>query len=518
MNKKLVSSIFTSIGIFSMAFLMGGCSTEEVEYLRIRNCEDYIYENDPDDPESLEDLVDQFSAYMHDTYGRNVKVVYSTYDTNEKLYNDLKIGKSDYDLIVPSDYMIQKLIANNLLEKFDYATPEMAMPNVSDYLSPYISNVFESIEASNGEKVSDYAVPYMWGTVGLVYSPEFYLNRGMEEDAIYDAFSSYDVLYDPAFKNTISIKDSVRDLYAIGVVHFPEHKEEIASLQEKLNNAEITSEEYQEKIVELFNRCDDATLEKVQEDLIEMKNNSFGFEVDQGKNDMINGTIGADIAWSGDAVFAIDEADKKGVSLKFSIPTENTASNIWFDGLCMPKSDSLNKELAQKFVDFLYDPEIACMNMDYIGYTCGAACDEILNLMYDYYDIRGVDEDGVRITDVDPDWIEGEDYVLYDLRYFFEGTIQNIDDALLYADPECADAGLRAQYPEASQLDYLAIMKDFGERNSAVMLMWERVKTSPIPVFVVVILAIELSILIGGVLFFVIRKSQNKKLRVRTSK
>ena len=209
MKRKLASSIFVSLGVFSMSFLLGGCAGEEnVEYLRVRNCEDYIYEQDKDDPESLPDLIHQFEDYMKDTYGRNVKVIYSTYDTNEKLYNDLKIGKSDYDLIVPSDYMIQKLITNGLLEKFDYDNQEMAMENVEAYLSPYIADVFKGIEASNGEKVSDYAVPYMWGTVGLLYSPEFYVNRGMEEDAVYEAFSSYDVLYDTNFKNTISIKDN----------------------------------------------------------------------------------------------------------------------------------------------------------------------------------------------------------------------------------------------------------------------------------------------------------------------
>lgn len=519
MKNKTISTIFLTTLLSGFSLTLGACANApEIEYLRIRNSEDYIYiyEEEGD----LPDLVIQFEEYMKLEYNRNVKVIYSTYDTNEKLYNDLKIGKSNYDLIVPSDYMIQKLLSLDLLEPFDFDSKEMEMPNFNEYYSPYVDSVIKSLEPVNGKEVVDYCVPYMWGTLGLVYSPTFYEEKlGLEEEELDEYFSSYDVLYNPLFKNTISIKDSVRDLFAIGVVHIEEHKEEIIDLQTKFEEGVISPEEYRVSITEIFNRNDDTTLSLIEKDLIEMKENSFGFEVDSGKNDMVNGTIGGNIAWSGDAVFAIDEASKKDVDLKYSVPTKDTISNIWYDCFCMPKSDTLNKELAQKFIDFIYNPEIAALNMDYIGYTCAVGGEDILNLMYDYYDVRGVDEEtGVRITELDSELVEGEDYVQYDLTYFFEGTIENINDAVLLCDPFDAESGLKAQYPAKEDLDYLAIMKDFGERNKAVMHMWEKVKSSPIPVFLVVIMAIEFLVVGGFLAFFLIYRHQNRKLRTKTSK
>ena len=512
MKKSTISKTLLTGLLLVMGSTLASCSNEPVEILRIRNSEDYIYKFEEEG--DLPDLVDQFEEYMYKEYGRNVEVVYSTFDTNEKLYNDLKLGKSNYDLIVPSDYMIQKLLALDLLEPFDFDSEDLYMENVDNYLSPYIKDVISSIESVNGYNLADYSIPYMWGTIGIMYNPEFYISRGFTEEEIDEAFTSYDVLYDERFKGTISIKDSVRDLYAVGVVHIEKHKEEIIALQTQLKNEQITNEAYHEKIVEIFNRNDDEVLELVQEDLIAMKENSFGFEVDGGKNDMVNGTIGANLCWSGDAVYSIEEAasdEDNPTEIRFSVPTSDTISNIWFDCFVMPKSDSLNKELAQKFVDFIYDPEIAALNMDYIGYTCAAGGDDILNMMYDYYDVRGVDEDYVRITEVDPELVEGDDYVKYDLTYFFEGTIDNIEDAVLLVEPDAPLGQLRAKFVEKEDLDYLAIMKDFGDRNEAVMHMWEKVRTSPVPNFVAVMLIVELVIAITVIAFFIIIKSRNKK-------
>ena len=243
----------------------------ETIQLSVKNCEDYIY-LDEEDPEN--DLVRQFERYMKEK-GHNVQVVYSTYDTNENLFNDLKTGKANYDIIMPSDYMIQKMINEGMLEKLN---PEITMQNVEDYLSPYLKGVFNDIKAANGESISEYARPYMWGTVGIMYSPSYYVAKGMSEEKIYEDFQSYDVLYNPDYKSSISIKDSVRDLYAIGVVHIEEHKRQITELQEKLHSGELDADTYNKTINEIFNRCDDDTLRAVQADLIEMKNNSFGFE------------------------------------------------------------------------------------------------------------------------------------------------------------------------------------------------------------------------------------------------
>lgn len=493
-------------------------SASEVTQLSIKNCEDYIYEADPDeeydeDDPAQYDLIVQFENEMR-SKGKNVKVIYSTYDTNETLFNDLKTGKSNYDIIMPSDYMIQKMINEGMLEKLDTS---QNMENVDKYLSPYLKDVFDNIKASNGESISDYARPYMWGTVGLVYSPSYYENKGIDLQKVLSDFSSYDVLYDETYKSTISIKDSVRDLYAIGIVHIDRHKTEITNLQNQLRNNEIDEDTYNQKINEIFNRCDDETLRLVQEDLIKMKNNSFGFEVDSGKNDIVTGMIGGNIAWSGDAVYAINQAasEENPVDLYFSIPTNNTASNIWFDGLCIPKwsnnQDNGHISLAQEFINFVYEPSKAAMNMDYIGYTPGAAGEDILNLVKSYYDVR-YDEITGEIVEND-ELVEGVDYVKYDLSYFFKGTVDDSEDCIIYADPMVAKGALAAQFPSNEDLPYLAVMKDFGDRNQAVLDMWENVKTSPIPVWLTIILVSEIVIGGGLIIYFVVIKLTKKKLR-----
>lgn len=538
MKRFIINSLALSITCLSLAGCnKGNVNTEgskvhlEAEekqnnVLRILNCEDYIYEKDVTDPESEEGLLDQFVEYIKETEeGREIEVIYDTFDTNETMFNELKTGKTTYDIIVPSDYMIQKLITLDMLEKID---PSIEMPNYDAYGSPYVKNIFEGITAVNNvtnttEKLSDYTVAYMWGTVGLVYNPTYYKyqERGYDEDKIHEDFLDFETsLYNEDYKNTISIKDSVRDVYAVSVIHV--YQEEILGYQEKLDNGEITIEQYQVKLDEIFNRNDNETIAKVQADLLKLKDNAFGFEVDSGKNDIVTGKIGGNIAWSGDAVYAIelgeadtlddeDETEKESIELYYSIP--KIGSNIWFDGMCMPKSNSLNKELAQKFMDFLYNPDKAALNMDGTGYTPGVAGDAMLNQIYDYYDVRGVDEEGERVLDVDPNWVEDEDYVKYDLSYFFEGTIDNIEEAILYADPDSVGRDLTAQFPEEELLPYLAVMKDFGSQNTAILDMWEIVKTNYLPVWGIILFSVEGAVAVGAVVYFGVAKAQKKNLR-----
>ena len=523
-------------------------NADKVEELRILNCADYIYEPtadeiaemDEDDPDR-DNLTTQFEKYMATTFGRNVSVIYDTYDTNENLHNDLKTGKSNYDIIMPSDYMIQKMISEDMLEKLDKS---IEMKNVEDNISPFVEGIFNDIVATkksvdeegneviSEESISDYALPYMWGTVGILYNPNHPKYKAVGLEKLKEDFKSYDALYMDEYQRTISIKDSVRDMFAIGVVHTEKHKEEIKSLQETLheviNNPETSEEDYnkavdsyQESITELFNRNDQETLDAVEEDLIELKNKSFGFEVDSGKNDMLSGMLGGNLAWSGDAVFVISDAREDDVDIYFSLPTENTISNIWFDGMCIPKwADGKNQhiELAQQFMNFVYEPHIAALNSSWLGYTAGAAGQEMLECVQETYDVRYNEETGEIDNSLLEDMVEGEDYVKYDIRYFFDGTVEDTDDAIIYASLLDSESMLQAQFPENDQLKYLAVMRDFGERTKDVYDMWERVKTSQIPPFIIIILAVEVSAAVALILYFTIDKALKKKLRKQRGK
>ena len=506
--------------LFALASL-SGCgnnSNPNKLVLRVLNAADYIYEADELDDEtkecrysqylSDEDMMDQFISYMEEQ-GVEVSYVYDTFDTNETMYNELMTGKSSYDVIVTSDYMVQKLISNDLIQPLysnSYDEKEETK-DIREHVSSYLWDIFDEIhpkdkltnEVMTDKNISQYSVPYMWGTVGIMYNPDFYSDMSLDE--INEMFSSWEVLYGEKAKNSFSIKDSVRDVYAVSVVH-AFYEDEIKPLEEKLLNGTISETEFNKQLNVIFNRCDDKTLEIIKEDMLKLKDNSFGFEVDSGKTDMIEAKIGANLAWSGDATWAIEEAESSyEKELYFSIPKEG--SNIWFDAFCIP-SVANNPDLALKFIDFMSKPENAIQNMYYVGYTSSVSGPEMLDYVYENYDIRG------QVGEA----YDGEsEYVEYDLSYFFKDSIENPSDAYLYADPSSIGRTLTAQYPEESELSHLCVMDDFGTQNEAVLDMWEKVRMNTLPVWAVILFIVEILIALGAVLFFVIKKVNKNKMR-----
>ena len=371
--------------------------------LRVLNWEDYIYEQDIDEGYDAPDLVDQFVDYIEENYPQysGVKVVYDTTDTNETMFNELQTGKSHYDLICPSDYMIQKLISQNLLEKMD----RQKLPNYQRFVSNFMKDRLDTITATRKledgteveEKLEDYVAGYMWGTLGLLFNPEFpaFVERGLSKEEVIEDMSSYSALWDKKYKGTISVKDSMRDTYAIGVLET--YKDELRAARDLYltdsNNPEAVST-YNHTVSEIMNRCDDETISKVVANLGTLKENVYGLEVDSGKQDIVTKKIGINFAWSGDASYSIYQAhDEEQVSetfdLLYSVP--ELGSNIWFDGWVIPKDETRSSEqyeLAHLFVDFLSTPESAAQNTDYIGYTSFIGGDAIVDYVRDCYDNR----------------------------------------------------------------------------------------------------------------------------------
>ncbi len=447
--KKILSLALCFTLALSLFGAMGlGADAAEVT-LRVYNWQDYIDDGTDDNgtqvvPSVMEDWAEDYYART----GVRVSVQYDTFETNETMLNTLKTGKSQYDLVCPSDYVIQKMIAatengtdeNIALEKFDYSKLE----NYNNYASPYIKQVFEE----NG--FDQYSVGYMWGTVGIIYNPE----AVAEEDT-----RSWEILWNTDYKNRITIKDSVRDAYIPAVV--AAHKAEIESWNQRLNNGSVTLREYRTALGDLMNRTDDDTIAGAGAALKAMKGNIYGLEVDSGKSDIVSGKIDINQAWSGDAVYSMDLAEEEdGVLLNFSVPEDG--GSVWFDGWVMPKG--ANTELAQDFVNYLCQPSVAARNMEFIGYTSVIAGDEIFELVQDWY---GDDE--------------GEYTV--DLTYYFEGTVSedycSEDGSILV---QTAELGRQfsAQYPEKSVVDRCFIMRDFGDRNDAVLTMWSQFKANDI--------------------------------------
>ena len=528
--------------------------TDDVVYLNVYNSADYIneeadyYEENPLSGNA--GLLAEFERYCQEEYGTTVIVNYSTFDTNETMLSELKTGKASYDLVCPSDYVIQKMIREDMIEPFD----EGSTPNYDQYVSPFVYEKMSEIEI-NGEKglVNDYARGYMWGTLGLLYnnnlttlsSKKFSITpEEMDED-----MTDWASLWNEKYHNLLSIKDSVRDTYAAGILYTytddfqldGKEYEGLATLKEKHDDGTYDDDTYNKKVTEIFNMCDDITLNRVGDNLKKLKENSFGFEVDSGKTDMIVGNkFAINLAWSGDAAYSMDNLDEfmesgtiegeevdttttNYANLKYVLP--ETGANIWFDGWVMPKG--ANKVWASRFVDFFSTPEYTAENMEYIGYTPVIAGDAILDLVQSWYDERYVEEEvddegnvivegGMDYDALDKDDPEfEEEYYTKDISYFFEGTLDEKEerDCEFYLSLESQGKQFDTQYPDKDILPRLAVMADFGGQNASMLLMWESVKNTVLPTWFYIVVAAGVLVVAGSIISYYVRKAVVKNRR-----
>lgn len=461
--------------------------TFDRDILRIYNCQDYIDEGlDSETGEKIDDsIMELWKKDFEERHpGRTVTVIYDTFETPEYMLNQIKTGKQ-FDLICPSDYTIQKMIKDDMLEKFD----EGALEGENNYLenaSPYLIKLFEE------NNWTDYAACYMWGTLGLIYNQEIV----SEEDVMY-----WSAMWDEKYKGIATAKDSVRDTYFMGVMYV--HQEELLKYRDDYQNGLITQEEYNQKINEIANLTDDETIETVRKELRKLKNNIFGLEVDSGKSDIITGKIAMSLAWSGDAVYSMDLAEEKGVTLAYSVPIEG--SNVWFDGWCMPKG--ANKELAQDFINFVSRPEIAARNMDVTGYTSAIVGNDIFDLINDWYGCD--DEDGVV---VDLTFYFGDS--VYDEIDEEGNVIKRLTDGKVLIKTSEIGRQFSTQYPDQETLDRCGVMRDFGDQNKKVLRMWMNFKSNSLEPIVIVLLILLGVIIVGVYLVFLIKKI-NKKRRIK---
>ncbi len=549
--KRRKFPLFVALSILSVLSLPACAESEknakdtssENIILNVYNSADYILEDSYEEnaegkKELVPGLVSQFEDYCKEEYGVNVQVNYSTFDTNENMLSELKTGKANYDLVCPSDYVVQKMIRENMIEPFD----EGSTPNYDKYVSRYVLSKINSIEI-NGKSniVGNYIRGYMWGTLGILYNDNYFAlqSRGITSEEMDEDMKSWDSLWDEKYRNLLSIKDSVRDTYALGIFHTYNDDFELngkdyqglSTLKNLHDEKKLSDEEYNEKVTEIFNLCDDTTLKRVGEQLVELKSKAFGFEVDSGKTDMVKGDkFAINLAWSGDAAYAMDLADeysesgtiegeevedaKSGTDLKYVLP--ETGANIWFDGWVMPKG--ANKLWASRFVDFLSMPEKAAANMEYIGYTPVIAGDSILELIQSWYDERYDEEtEEMDYDSIDED-DEGfsEEYFTKDIRYFFKDTLEEKDldeDGVFILSLDSKNKQFDTQYPAEEELPHLAVMADFGEQNASMLLMWESVKNTSLPIWSYFLILAAFLIIIGLFIFSYVKKAAVRKRR-----
>ena len=468
----------------------GTTAAKEVT-LRVCNWEEYIDLGDWDEEETIDlesgdiigenSMVENFEQWYYETYGVKVKVEYSTFGTNEDLYNMLTLGDV-YDIVCPSEYMIMKLMAEDKLvplsEHFFDTSDEYNY--YSKGVSPYIRNIFENNEI-NGEAWSKYAAGYMWGLTGIVYNPE----EVSEEDA-----SSWKILDNPDYKRQVTIKDNVRDSYfaAVGAL-----KSDLLTSESFRNDPD-----YKQKLVDEMNDTSPETIQAVQDYLQDVKNNAYSFETDSGKADMITGKVLANYQWSGDAVYTMDQAEEDGVFLDYAVPEE--ATNIYFDGWVMLKNgigeDKDKQQAAEAFINFNSRPDNAIRNMYYIGYTSVISGGDDPRV-FEYADWNYGAED------------EEEDTVDYDLAYFFTEDTDS-EDYIITAPAEQVKRQLYAQYPDADAMNRSSIMIYFDEKqNQDINQMWVSVRCfniHDVPVWIWTITVILAIVILACVARKVIKK------------
>lgn len=470
-----VNKIVLCLLLVLFVFTLSSCkkkSTYDKNVLRIYNWQDYIDDGYDDEGNKVRmSVVELWQEDFYNRTGRHVEVVYDTFETPEVMLNQIKTGK-EFDLICPSDYTIQKMLKEDMLEPFDEGALD---EGYLKYASPYLKDLFEE----NGW--TNYAACYMWGTLGLIYNTEII----SEEDV-----NHWKVMWDSKYKGLISCKDSVRDTYFMGVMYI--HQEELIEHANKFKTGEYTVDEYNAKINEIANLTDDDTIKEVEKALKELKSNIFGLEVDSGKSDILTGKIAMNLAWSGDAVYSMDQADELGTTLAYSVPEEG--SNVWFDGWCMPKG--ANKELAQDFVNFVSRPEIATLNMEKIGYTTSSVGDEIFDLINDWY---GAEEEGIPV----------------DLSFYFGDSLSSdkLEDGKAIIYTEEIGRQFSAQYPTEDVLARCGIMRDFGDQNKKVLRMWSSFKSNTISPTIIILLSIIGVTAVTSYVILLINKAKKKARR-----
>lgn len=458
--KKRLTLILTLCALIAViALAMVGCNNseevvEEYQTLIVYNWGDYIGEDIEDDFEAY------YKEYYKEKYGKNIELdlVYSTYETNEIMLTTVERGEEKIDLVCPSEYAIQRLMQGGYLQKLDYnLIPNKE--NVNKDIYTKVDEVFTGIsvpDETEPQKMSDYFVPYMWGTLGILYNTEKVTEA--------DIATGYGILWNaannPELDGKILIKDSIRDAYVSAVLRL----KELDRLPAGYENIPVD---------ELINTVDDTLLSYAEQIFGEQSSVIKGYEVDFGKAQMTSDRAYVDLAWSGDALWAMEDAEY----LDYYVP--EIGGNVWFDGWCMLKGiDEKHQEVALVFIDYMCRPEISMRNAMAIGYS------------------SAIDREVVKNS---PEACAVLEENGYDPDEYFEEDVAPED---------------RIRYPEIIGSP-LSVMQDFGAQNSATIAMWERVKSNKEDTTWVgwVIGAVSVFAVAGAVIFVIVYKYNRERSR-----
>ena len=295
----MMKKLFTVLMALMLLVACGSSDKGDREELHIFNWGEYIDK----------DTITMFEKEF------NVKVKYSQFDSNEAMYHKLVNG-GNYDIVIPSDYTVQRLREENLLQEIDYSK----IPNYT--------NVLPSLKGRHMDPEDKFSVPYFWGNIGMVYNTEDVDMKDLESQG-------WNILQNPKYIDEIYFYNSERDAFMIA----------LKSLGYSMNSK------------------DPQELQEANDWLIAMKSNTKPiYATDDAIDNMANGLKDIAVMYSGDASYIISENE----DMSFYVPLEGT--NVWLDSMVIPES-APNPALAHEWINFTLRPEIAKMNAEHVGYT-----------------------------------------------------------------------------------------------------------------------------------------------------
>ena len=322
------------LAFLASAALLCACAGDRDHLLKVYNWSEYIDE----------DVISEFENWYEEQTGEKVKVIYQTFDVNETMLSKIEKGHEDFDVVCPSDYIIERMLRNDMLLPIDRDFGDT--PDYIDlYLSPYIRECFDKIEGG-GRNANDYSVGYMWGTTGILYNAAYVT----DEEA-----STWNVLRNPKFAGNIFMKDSARDVFSQIIIYLR---------QDQLAAGTVTLDE-------LMLDSSDEAIADVEAFLMDVKPLVAGWEADFGKDQLILGRGWISLNWSGDGIWTREQAEPLGVDLRYVTPREGFT--VWFDGWVIPKY-ARNVRAASYWINYMSKPDVAIRNIKRTGYvaTCGA--------------------------------------------------------------------------------------------------------------------------------------------------
>lgn len=417
--KKFISKFL--LAIFLVVGALGaltGCG-DRSETLKIYNWGEYM----------SPDVYRGFSEWYLNETGKTIKVQYNEFDTNETMFTEISVNRTDYDLVCPSDYMIERMIKANLLQEINSEIFDVNQAGLFyDGLTDMVQQAFDP-----GLK---YTVPYVWGTFGIMY----------DASKVTDAadMNSWSAMFSDKYDGTILMKNSVRDAYSVAQIY---NNTEL--LREKSNGFTDYGEQYSAALNDIFSTVSDATVEQARVTLTAQKPLLIRYEVDDGKDDMLSGSTDAKLGlfWSCDAGYVMNDVEipatgcaKESVvpgnkNLFYTVPKEG--SNVWVDGFVIPKTAG-NSEAANYFLKYICTTSVAKENMDWMGTSVA---------------VKGA--------------MELAEQELAEDEEFFADTRDGFKEMYM-----------EMMFPSDEVLSRCAIMKDFGEFNLKLDDMWIQVKTA----------------------------------------